>query len=49
MKEDFGLLSLLFEFIDENRKIPIVGDGNNKYQFIYAKDLTRCYENCIRL
>ncbi len=33
-----GLLSLLFEFIDENRKIPIVGDGTNRYQFIYAKD-----------
>ncbi len=36
-----GLLSLLFEFIDENRKIPIVGDGNNKYQFIYAKDMVQ--------
>ena len=34
-----GLLSLLFEFIDENRKVPIVGDGKNKYQFIYAKDM----------
>jgi len=34
-----GLLSLLFEFIDENRKVPLVGDGNNKYQFIYAKDM----------
>lgn len=34
-----GLLALLFEFIDENRKLPMVGDGNNRYQFIYAKDL----------
>ena len=34
-----GLLSLLFEFIDENRKVPMVGDGTNKYQFIYAKDM----------
>lgn len=34
-----GLLSLLFEFIDENRKVPMVGNGKNKYQFIYAKDL----------
>ena len=34
-----GLLSLLFEFIDENRKVPLVGDGTNKYQFIYAKDM----------
>ncbi len=35
-----GLLGILFEFIDENRKIWMVGDGNNKYQFIYAKDLS---------
>lgn len=34
-----GLLSLLFEFIDDNKNIPLVGDGNNRYQFIYAKDL----------
>ena len=36
-----GLLSLLFEFIDDNKNIPLVGDGNNNYQFIYAKDLSR--------
>ncbi|MBQ7454725.1 MAG: NAD(P)-dependent oxidoreductase [Selenomonadaceae bacterium] len=36
-----GLLSLLFEFIDDNKKIPLVGDGSNRYQFIYAKDLSR--------
>ena len=36
-----GLLSLLFEFIDDNKKIPIVGNGENKYQFIYAKDLVQ--------
>ena len=39
-----GLLGILFEFIDENRKLPMVGDGKNKYQFIYAKDLA---EACI--
>lgn len=36
-----GLLSLLFEFIDDDKNIPLVGDGTNKYQFIYAKDLAR--------
>lgn len=40
-----GLLGILFEFIDENRKIPMVGDGKNKYQFIYAKDLANA---CIK-
>ena len=35
-----GLLSILFEFIKENRKVYVVGGGTNRYQFIYAKDLT---------
>ncbi len=34
-----GLLAILYEFIDENKKLWMVGNGNNKYQFIYAKDL----------
>ncbi len=43
-----GLLSILFEFIDEGRKVWVVGGGKNVYQFIYAEDLAeacvRCYE-----
>ena len=34
-----GLLGILFAFIDENRRLWVVGDGKNRYQFIYAKDL----------
>jgi UDP-glucose 4-epimerase len=34
-----GLLAILFEFIDEGRKVWVVGGGRNKYQFIYAGDL----------
>ncbi|MDR3113019.1 MAG: NAD(P)-dependent oxidoreductase [Endomicrobium sp.] len=34
-----GLLGILFEFIDEGRKVWTVGGGDNVYQFIYAKDL----------
>lgn len=34
-----GLLSILFEFIHEGRKVWVVGGGRNKYQFIYAQDL----------
>jgi len=38
-----GLLAILFEFIDEGRKVWVVGDGGNRYQFIYAQDLaTAC-------
>jgi nucleoside-diphosphate-sugar epimerase len=40
-----GLLAILFEFIDENRKVWVVGGGENKYQFIYAPDLSNA---CIR-
>lgn len=34
-----GLLAILFEFIDEGRKVWTVGGGHNRYQFIYARDL----------
>ena len=34
-----GLLAILFEFIDEGRKVWTVGGGRNRYQFVYARDL----------
>lgn len=34
-----GLLAILFEFIDEGRKVWVVGGGRKRYQFIYAQDL----------
>lgn len=34
-----GLLAILFEFISDDNRIPIVGSGANRYQFIYAADL----------
>jgi nucleoside-diphosphate-sugar epimerase len=34
-----GLLAILFEFIEENRRVYMVGGGDNVYQFIYARDL----------
>lgn len=38
-----GLLAILFEFIDDGKKVWVVGDGSNRYQFIYAQDLaTAC-------
>jgi UDP-glucose 4-epimerase len=38
-----GLLAILFEFIDEGRRVWVVGDGGNRYQFVYAQDLaTAC-------
>ena len=40
-----GLLAILFEFIEENRKVYLVGGGDNVYQFIYARDLA---EACLK-
>lgn len=34
-----GLLSILFEFIADGRRVWTVGGGRNRYQFIYAADL----------
>lgn len=34
-----GLLSILFEFIHEGRRVWLVGDGGNRYQFVSADDL----------
>ena len=34
-----GLLSILFEFMQENKTVWVVGKGGNRYQFIYAQDL----------
>ena len=35
-----GLLAILFEFIDDNKTVWLVGSGANRYQFIYADDLS---------
>lgn len=34
-----GLLAILFEFMQENKTVWVVGKGGNRYQFIYAQDL----------
>ena len=40
-----GLLAILFEFIQDGKKVWVVGDGGNRYQFIYAQDLaTACIQ-----
>lgn len=41
-----GLLSILFDFLDEGRRIWVVGSGQNRYQWIYGRDAA---DACIRL
>src|SRR5207248_8215951 len=40
-----GLLSILFDFILEGRRVWVVGRGDNRYQFVYARDLA---DACVR-
>lgn len=42
-----GLLSILYEFIYEGRKVWMLGDGSNRYQFIAAEDLIDALERAI--
>ncbi len=34
-----GLLAILYSFIEEGRKVWMVGPGTNRYQFVHAADL----------
>jgi UDP-glucose 4-epimerase len=43
-----GLLSILYEFIHEGRKVWMLGDGSNLYQFIAAADLSDAMQRAIR-
>jgi UDP-glucose 4-epimerase len=36
-----GLFTLLFDLVRENRTLWMIGDGSNRYQFVYAADLVQ--------
>ena len=38
-----GIFQLLFEWIKEGRSIYVIGDGQNKLQFLHIEDLIDCY------
>lgn len=42
-----GLLSILYEFIHEGRKVWMLGKGSNRYQFVYAPDLIDALERAM--
>jgi len=39
-----GLQAILFEFISENKKVYLLGDGSNKYQFVDVMDVCAALE-----
>jgi nucleoside-diphosphate-sugar epimerase len=43
-----GLLAILFEFIHDGKTVWVVGEGRNRYQFIYAEDLVRACVAALR-
>ncbi len=38
-----GIFQVLFQWMQENRKIYVIGDGNQKFQFVHAHDLMDAY------
>jgi nucleoside-diphosphate-sugar epimerase len=40
-----GIFQILFDWVEEGRKIPVLGKGDNLYQFIHADDLA---DACIK-
>lgn len=38
-----GIFQILFQWIFENRKIYVIGDGNQPFQFVHAHDLMDAY------
>ena len=37
--ERLGVFEILFDWIREGRRIPILGDGSNRYQLLAVEDL----------
>jgi nucleoside-diphosphate-sugar epimerase len=46
--ERLGVFEILFDWIREGRRIPVLGDGSNRYQLLAVEDLVeavvRCFE-----
>lgn len=40
-----GIMQILFEWVREGRNVPVLGRGDNRYQFVHADDLA---DVCIR-
>ena len=41
-----GIFQILFEWIFQGRNIPVLGSGDNIYQFVHAEDLA---DMCIKV
>ena len=44
--ERLGVFEILFDWIREGRRIPILGDGSNRYQLLAVEDLVEAVVRC---
>jgi nucleoside-diphosphate-sugar epimerase len=45
--ERLGVFEILFDWIREGRRIPILGDGGNRYQLLAVEDLVDAVVRCL--
>jgi len=45
-QERLGVFEILFDWIREGRRIPILGDGSNRYQLLAVEDLVEAIVRC---
>ena len=45
--ERLGVFEILFDWIREGRRIPILGDGSNRYQLLAVEDLCDAVVRCL--
>ena len=45
--ERLGVFEILFDWIREGRRIPILGDGSNRYQLLAVEDLVDAVVRCL--
>jgi nucleoside-diphosphate-sugar epimerase len=45
--ERLGVFEILFDWIREGRRIPILGDGGNRYQLLAVEDLVEAVIRCL--
>ena len=44
--ERLGVFEILFDWIREGRRIPVLGDGHNRYQLLAVEDLVEAIVRC---
>jgi len=45
--ERLGVFEILFDWIREGRRIPVLGDGGNRYQLLAVEDLVEAVVRCL--